>query len=115
MATKLATVKVNDTGVYFDMPDTITSKTASTIGDSLRSWFLSGEVDKFEIIYAKFVNLLVNVPTVKTILPLSPTGIENAEDETFKMTSEDGKLGVKKEKVKAAKAKEIEPDVIFDQ
>merc|ERR1712066_1222124 len=31
------------------------------------------------------------------------------------MGSEDGKLGVKKEKKAAAKAKNIEPDVIFDQ
>merc|ERR1712066_101806 len=35
------------------------------------------------------------------------------DDETFKITSEEGKLKV--EKVKAAKAKEIEADVIFDQ
>merc|ERR1711972_776514 len=60
-------------------------------------------------------NMLTNTPTIKTLLPLSPTGIENAEDETFTMTSEDGKLGVKKEKKPAAKAKNIEPDVIFDQ
>merc|ERR1712232_1305459 len=31
------------------------------------------------------------------------------------MTSEEGKFKVSKEKVKASKAKEIEPDVIFDQ
>merc|ERR1712066_772889 len=49
------------------------------------------------------------------MLPLSPTGIEDPEDETFTMTSEDGKLKVEKEKVGKVKAKEIEPDVIFDQ
>merc|ERR1712050_582340 len=54
-------------------------------------------------------------PTPRTILPLSATGIEDPQDETFKMTSEDGKLKVEKEKVKATKAKDIEPDVIFDQ
>merc|ERR1712045_393346 len=54
-------------------------------------------------------------PTPRTILPLSATGIEDPEDETFKLTSEDGKLKVEKEKVKATKAKNIEPDVIFDQ
>jgi F-type H+-transporting ATPase subunit gamma len=58
---------------------------------------------------------LLNEPTLQTLLPLSPTGIESAMDETFKLTSEDGKLGVKKEKVPAAKAKKIESDVIFDQ
>jgi F-type H+-transporting ATPase subunit gamma len=115
LKTKLATVKLNYTEVFFSMPDTITSKESSNIGDALSSWFLSGEVDKVEVIYAKFQNLLTNKPTIKTLLPLSPTGIENAEDETFRMTSEDGKLGVKKEKVAAAKAKNIESDVIFDQ
>merc|ERR1711862_722647 len=42
-------------------------------------------------------------------------GIEDPDDETFTMTSEDGKLKVEKEKKKSPKAKEIEPDVIFDQ
>merc|ERR1712066_641539 len=37
------------------------------------------------------------------------------DDETFTMTSEDGQLKVEKEKVGKVKAKEIEPDVIFDQ
>jgi len=112
---KLAVVDLNYTEVFFSMPDSITSKESSEIGDSLRSWFLSGEVDKIEVVYAKFMNMLTNKPTIKTLLPLSPTGIESAEDETFTMTSEDGKLGVKKEKVPAAKAKNIESDVIFDQ
>merc|ERR1712066_1208113 len=37
------------------------------------------------------------------------------DDETFTMTSEDGQLKVEKEKVGKVEAKEIEPDVIFDQ
>merc|ERR1712061_15168 len=39
---------------------------------------------------------------------MGPVGIEDPDDETFKMTTEDGK-------VKETKAKDIEPDVIFDQ
>merc|ERR1712050_252138 len=77
--------------------------------------FLSGEVDKVEVIYGKFFNLIKNEPQVRSMLPLSPTGIEDPEDETFAMTSEDGKLKVEKEKVEKVKAKEIEADVIFDQ
>jgi len=97
------------------MPDTITAASANDIGDELRSMFLGGEVDKIEVISAKFINLLTNEPTLRTILPLSATGIEDPEDETFKLTSEGGKLKVEKEKVKSPKAKDIEPDVIFDQ
>jgi len=112
---KLAGVDFEDTGKYFKMPDTITAASANAIGDEVRSLFLGGEVDKVEVVYSKFLNLLSSEPTPRTILPLSATGIEDPQDETFKMTSEDGKLKVEKEKVKATKAKNIEPDVIFDQ
>merc|ERR1719362_1309371 len=115
MKNRLATVDVNYTDQFFRMPDTITAKNANEIGQEISSLFLSGEVDKVEVIYGKFVNLLKSEPTVRSVLPLTPTGIEDPEDETFKLTSEDGKLKVEKEKVKAAKAKVIEPDVIFDQ
>merc|ERR1712190_694358 len=97
------------------MPDNIDAKTASEIGESLRNLFLSGEVDKVEIIYAKFVNLLTNEATVRSLLPLSPTGIEDPEDETFRVTTDEGKMKVEREKVPPTKAKNIEPDVIFDQ
>jgi len=110
-----AGVKYNYTGQFFSMPDTITAKESNTISEALRNLFLSGEVDKVEVIYGKFFNLLKNDPTVRSMLPLSPTGIEDPEDETFSMTSEDGQLKVEKEKVDKVKAKEIEPDVIFDQ
>merc|ERR1712241_714842 len=112
---KLAGVDFEDTDKYFKMPDTITAASANEIGDEVRSLFLGGEVDKVEVVYSKFINLLTSEPTVRTILPLSATGIEDPEDETFKLTSEDGKLKVEKEKVKSPKAKEFEPDVIFDQ
>jgi len=113
--TRLNKVEYNYTGAWFKMPDTITAKSANEISEELRSLFLSGEVDKVEVIYGKFFNLLKNEVTLRTVLPLSATGIEDPEDETFKMTTEDGKLKVEKTKVKAAKAKDIEPDVIFDQ
>ncbi|CAK0880000.1 unnamed protein product [Prorocentrum cordatum] len=113
--TKLKEVKLNYTGTFIRMPDSITSSAIAEIGDELRNLFLSGEVDKVEVIYAKFINLLLNEPQVRTVLPLSPTGIEDPDDETFALTSEDGKLSVKKEKVKKVDAKEIESDVIFDQ
>mmetsp|Transcript_107695 Transcript_107695/g.270160 ORF Transcript_107695/g.270160 Transcript_107695/m.270160 type:complete len:425 (+) Transcript_107695:63-1337(+) len=111
----VAGVQYNYTGQFFPMPDTITAKASSEISEAIRNLFLSGEVDKVEVLYGKFFNLLKNEPTVRSLLPLSPTGIEDPEDETFSMTSEDGKLKVEKEKVGKVKAKEIEADVIFDQ
>merc|ERR1712039_1062481 len=97
------------------MPDTITAKIANEISETLCNYFLSGEVDKIEIVYSRFINLLASEPAVKTLLPLSPLGIEDPDDEAFKLMTEDGKLKVEKEKVKKAKVKEIENDVIFDQ
>jgi len=99
----------------FGFPDKLDSKFASEVGDTLRNMFLSGEVDKVEIVYAKFINLLTNTATLRSILPLSPTGIEDPQDEIFSLTTSGGKLSVEREKVKAAKAKDIENDVIFDQ
>merc|ERR1712151_570574 len=111
---RLAAVEINATSKFFRMPGTITAANAGEIGQEVSSLFLSGEVDKVEVVYGKFINLLKSDPTIRTILPLTPTGIEDPEDETFRMTSDDGKFRVEKEKVKASKAKEIEPDVIFD-
>merc|ERR1711948_216101 len=110
---RLVTVEINATDKFFRMPDTITAASANEIGQEVSSLFLSGEVDKVELVYGKFINLLKSDPTIRTVLPLTPTGIEDPEDETFRMTSEEGKFKVAKEKVKASKAKEIEPDVIF--
>merc|ERR1719284_1338051 len=110
-----AGVKYNFTGIKFPMPDSITAKASSELSEAIRNIFLSGEVDKVEVIYGKFYNLLKNEPMVRSMLPLSPTGIEDPDDETFAMTSEDGQLKVEKEKVGKVKGKEIEPDVIFDQ
>ena len=118
LSTRLAPgkdIEYNYTQEWFTMPDTIRAKDSAEIAEVLQNYFLSGEVDKIEIAYGRFINLLNNEPTIRTLLPLSPTGIEDPEDETFKMTTEDGKLKVTKEKVKSPKAKEIEADVIFDQ
>jgi len=100
---------------YFECPNTVTAAESTEIAEAMKNMFLSGEVDKVEVTYSKFINLLTNTPQVRTLLPLSPTGIEDPEDETFVLTSEDGKFKAEKQKVKAAKAKEIEADVLFDQ
>lgn len=99
----------------FSLPDTLNSSTATEIADSVKNRFLAGEVDTVEVIYTKFINMLTFEPTIRTLLPLTPTGIENSEDETWKLTSEDGKLAVEKKKKEPVKAKNIESDVIFDQ
>ena len=41
----------------------------------------------------RFINLINNEPTIRTLLPLSPTGMEDPEDETFKLTTEATEIG----------------------
>lgn len=108
-------VKFNMSDIFYNFPNTISAKETTTLAEEMANWFLSGEVDKIEIISSKFINALTYDQTLRTLLPLSPTGIENENDETFKLTSEDGKLKVERTTKKAPDAKEIEPDVIFDQ
>lgn len=115
LTTRMQKENYNYTQEFWPMPDTIKAKDSSAIAETLENYFLSGEVDKIEIAYSRFINLINNEPTLRTLLPLSPTGMEDPEDETFKLTTEDGKLKVEREKVKAPKAKEIEAEVIFDQ
>merc|ERR1712232_503957 len=107
--------KYETVGQEFEIPDTLDAQLSNDIGEAISTIFLAGEVDKVEILYAKFVNLITNVPTIRTMLPLSPTGIEDPEDETFTMTTVDGKLSVDKVKAGKVAAKEIETDVLFDQ
>lgn len=115
LTTRMQKEKYNYTQEFWPMPDTIKAKDSSAIAETLENYFLSGEVDKIEIAYSRFINLINNEPTLRTLLPLSPTGMEDPEDETFKLTTEDGKLKVERQKVKAPKAKEIEAEMIFDQ
>ena len=82
----------NYTEEFWPMPDTIRAKDSTDIAETIENYFLSGEVDKVEIAYSRFINLISNEPAIRTLLPLSPTGIEDPEDETFKLTTEDGKL-----------------------
>jgi F-type H+-transporting ATPase subunit gamma len=60
---------------------------------------------------------------LQTLLPLTPTGelcdlegncVDAAEDEIFKLTTQDGKLQVEREKV-TIETPELDPSLIFEQ
>jgi len=55
------------------------------------------EVDAAEIIYTRFNNLISSEPSIRTLLPLSLSGIESEEDEVFKVTTKDGKMVLQKQ------------------
>ena len=85
----------------------------SELANFLVAQFLTKEVDAAELIYTRFNNLISSTPSIRTVLPLSLTGIEEENDEVFMMTTKDGKLTMK-----AASTPNVEtgviPDYIFE-
>jgi len=88
---------------------------AQEIADELLSSYYAGELDRIELLYTSFISMISSVPTVRTLIPLLPTGMEMEGDEIFKLTSKDGEIAVEKEKVAAAEPAEFAPDMIFEQ
>ena len=74
--------------------------------------FLTKEIDAAEIIYTKFVNLITCEPSIRTLLPLSITGIESEDDEMFKVTTKDGKMVLEKQPEEGTMTNM--PDYIFE-
>merc|ERR1719258_1023303 len=59
--------------------------------------------------------MISSLPSVRTVVPLTPTGIEMEGDEIFKMTTKDGDLSIDKTAVKKAAPAEFAADMIFEQ
>jgi F-type H+-transporting ATPase subunit gamma len=107
----------------FSLGATPTTREAQAIADEIFADFVSAEVDKVELVYTKFVSLITSTPTIQTLLPLTPTGelcdlegncVDAAEDEIFKLTTQDGQLRVEREKV-TIETPELDPSLIFEQ
>ena len=88
---------------------------ASQIADELLSLFLSGKVERVELIYTRFVSLVSSRPVVQTLLPLDPQGLESADDEIFRLTTRGGAFEVEREKVGSQAAASFPQDMIFEQ
>lgn len=90
---------------------------AEEIAQKLLSSFYSGEVDRVELMYTKFISLIASEPTIRTLIPLLPSanGIEMEGDEIFKLSTADGDLTIEKEKKGVAPPKEFSKDAIFEQ
>jgi len=92
-----------------------TAEEATIIANELLSTYYAGDVDRIELMYTSFVSMISSVPSIRTIIPLSPAGIEAEGDEIFKLTTKDGQMSVEKEKLDKAKPAEFAPDMIFEQ
>lgn len=100
---------------HFQCTQAPNAEQATKISEELLAEYLSGEVDRIELVYTQFVSLIASEASVRTILPLSPQGIESSEDEIFQLTTTDGKLGVKVEQVDAVEAETFPRDMLFEQ
>jgi F-type H+-transporting ATPase subunit gamma len=99
---------------YMGLEQIPTAAEASMIADELLSLFLSGTVDRVELVYTKFVSLISSRPVIQTLLPLTPQGLEPTDDEIFRLTTRGGDFEVTREKV-AAPTRTFPRDMIFEQ
>lgn len=65
---------------------TTPEQTATTLSNSLLSHFIAGGVQRVEIVYTHFVSLISTSPSTRTLLPITPSGIEAVGDEIFQLT-----------------------------
>lgn len=99
---------------YTGLEQIPTAAEASNIADEVLSLFLSGSVDRIELIYTKFVSLISSRPVVQTLLPFDAQGLETADDEIFRLTSRGGEFEVERTKVQA-QTRTFPRDMIFEQ
>jgi len=92
-----------------------TAAQATEVANELLSSYYAGELDRIEILYTSFISMIASLPSVRTLIPLAPQGIETEGDEIFKMSTKGGQLSIEKEKVPAAEPAEFAPDMIFEQ
>jgi len=71
-----------------------TAATAARICDAVLVDFAVGRIDRVEVLYTRFVSLLLNRPAIRTLLPLTPTGLEAPDDEMFSLTSDGGQFAL---------------------
>lgn len=92
-----------------------TAQQASDIADEVLSEFLGDDVQRVELLYTRFVSLISSEAAIRTLLPLTPAGLEREEDEVFELTTREGKLAVKTSGVPRTEAEQFPPDMIFEQ
>lgn len=99
---------------YVSLNQIPTSSEAAQIADELVALFISESVDKVELIYTRFMSLISSQPVIQTLLPLTTQGLEEKEDEVFRVITRGGKFQVEREKV-GAEVSNFPQDMIFEQ
>jgi F-type H+-transporting ATPase subunit gamma len=87
-----------------------TVKDSEGVTNEILAEFLSENSDRVEIIYTKFITLVV-----QTLLPLDPQGIAEENDEIFRLTTKDSKLLVEKSNIEKSDSEKLPSDIVFEQ
>lgn len=66
--------------------------TSAKVCDALLSEFIAGGIERVEVVYGRFVSLISNTPSVRTLLPVTPLGLEVHDDEIHDLSTREGKL-----------------------
>ncbi|MFM7547280.1 MAG: F0F1 ATP synthase subunit gamma [Cyanobacteriota bacterium] len=102
------------TATFTGLEQVPNAQEAMGIANEVLAEFLSGSTDRVEIIFTKFINLVSTKPVIQTLLPLDPQDIATPDDEIFRLTTREGRLGVE-----VSKRDNMEPtipsDIVFDQ
>jgi len=97
----------------FVLGNTPSPAVGSELSNTLVAKFVSKDIDAAELIYTRFNSLISSEPSIRTLLPLSLSGIESENDEVFMMTTKDGKMVLQKDAPKEEVPTTI-PDYIFE-
>ena len=93
----------------------VASAQATEVAQEILASYYAGEIDRIELLYTSFISMIASIPTVRTLVPLLPSGMEMEGDEIFKLTSKEGDIAVEKETIPVAEPQEFAPDMIFEQ
>lgn len=99
---------------YTNLNQIPTAAEASQIADELVALFVSGAVDRVELIYTRFLSLISSQPVIQTLFPLTPQGLEVQDDEIFRLITRGGKFQVEREKI-GTEVTNFPQDMIFEQ
>lgn len=61
-------------------------RSATRLSHGLLSEFIAGGVERVEVVYTRYISLIATAPSVRTLFPLTPTGLETVGDELFELT-----------------------------
>lgn len=109
--TRASVKAVTHTGFRF----LVASAQATEVAQEILASYYAGEIDRIELLYTSFISMIASIPTVRTLVPLLPSGMEMEGDEIFKLTSKEGDIAVEKETIPVAEPQEFAPDMIFEQ